>query len=312
MTDDLARPETAHRAAVVALGQIGRPHTVRDGRTAEGAADLRTLDRLLIAALREQAPASVRNVFYRAVDPSWPVHVEKSEDGYRLVARRLLKLRRSGAVPYPWVADHTRRAHRVDTFEDLDTFAAEVAGLYRADVWGQHGRRVELWLESRSMVGAVERLCRELAVDLYPCGGQPSETFVYEAAESLARSASKGLQAIVLYIGDYDGPGLVIARSVEDKLRGFAPSAAIEWRHLGVNADMIERYGLPTRPHKNTNLRGAPPVAVEAEALPAAEWRRIVRREVEALLPPGAFKVARIAEEAERATFVDRVTGAAP
>ena len=289
--------------AVIAYGQIHPPHLVGDGRTREGREALAILDRLLIEALREQQPASVRNVFYRAVDPTWLVHVPKTEDGYRLILRRLLKLRREGEIPYSWVADHGRRAWRTATYNDAGEFMRTVAGLYRSDVWGDHGQRAEVWVESRSLAGSIEGTCRELAVSLFPCGGAPSETFVYDAAEATCREWSP---LTVFYIGDYDGPGQAIAENTRRKLLAFIGGEVdVEWRHLGVDQAMIEAYGLPTRPHKPTNLRNAPPVAVEAEALAAADWRRIVRREVEALLPDGAFLEAKAAEESEQRTLID-------
>lgn len=56
------------------------------------------LDQLNIDVLTEDRPQSVRHVFYRMTDPRLPEPVEKSDNGYRHVQDRCVKLRRSGRV----------------------------------------------------------------------------------------------------------------------------------------------------------------------------------------------------------------------
>ena len=49
-------------------------------------------------------------------DPRLPEPVEKSDNGYRHVQDRCVKLRRSGRLPYHWIADMSRRGYFVRTF----------------------------------------------------------------------------------------------------------------------------------------------------------------------------------------------------
>jgi hypothetical protein len=271
----------------------------RDRRTKARQAQL---DRQIIAVLKEDHPQSVRHVFYRMTDPRLPEPVEKSDRGYRHVGNRVLALRRSGALPYAWVSDATRRGYFVDTFSGTSDFLTRVVGLYRADLWAQSDHYCEVWTESRSIAGMVQGDCRELAVSLYPCGGFSSETLAFEAAESI-NSRDDNRPVTIFYIGDFDPAGVLIDRDIERKLRRhLSASVDMDFVRLGITPEQIIDYELPTKARKETERRAQHVKhTVEAEAMPAHIMRQIMRDAVEALLPPDALSVAKVAEQSERA-----------
>jgi hypothetical protein len=265
-------------------------------------AQLEQLDAQIIAVLREDHPQSVRHVFYRMTDPRLSEPVEKSDKGYRHVQDRCVKLRRAGRVPYGWFADLSRRGYFVSTFADASDFVNRMAGLYRADLWQHADTRCEVWAESRSIASVLLNDCKELAVDLFPCGGFSSLSFIHEAAESINNSGDdRPLQ--VLYIGDYDAAGVLIDVSLQRELREhLRPDIELRFERIGINAGQIEQYGLPSKPRKESDRRSQHiDCAVEAESMPAKILRRILRDKVEALLPENALAVAKVAEQSERA-----------
>lgn len=257
-----------------------------------------TLDSQIVAVLRVDHPQSVRHVFYRMTDPRLAEPVEKSEGGYRRVQRRCLALRRGGSIPYGWISDSTRRGYHVSTFANGGEFVEAYAGLYRATLWTEDLPHVEVWVESRSLAGVLERACQDLAVSLYPAGGFTSATLAYEAAREID-SETRDL-AVVLYVGDFDPSGLLIDRAIEDELRSHLETP-LEFRRLAINENQIAAFDLPTKPRK-AGERRRPDIreTVEAEALPAATMRAMVRDAVESYLPEGALQVAKVAEESER------------
>ena len=157
---------------------------------------------------------------------------------------------------------------------------------------------VEVWVESRSLAGVLQDTCEELAVSLYPCGGFASATLAYEAAEDINQLRRD--RAVVLYVGDYDPAGVIIDEALEAELRRHLETP-LELIRLAVNEDQIAEFDLPTKPRKQSDTR-RPDVreTVEAEALPAATMRAIVREAVEAYLPEGALEAVKMAEESER------------
>ncbi len=257
------------------------------------------LDKQIADVLAADHPQSVRHVFYRMTDPRLDVPVAKTEQGYKRVQRRCLELRRSGAMPFGWISDATRRGYHVATFHGSGDFIARMSGLYRARLWTEDLPHVEVWCESRSIAGVLQDECSRLAVSLYPAGGFSSATLCFEAACEIDRKDRAS--AVVLYVGDFDPAGLLIDQSIESELRGHLVTPLL-FRRLAINADQIEAYELPMKPRKPGDRR-RPDVGqtVECEALPAQILREIVRAAVEAYLPPRALEVAKAVEASERA-----------
>jgi hypothetical protein len=266
---------------------------------------LAQLDNQIIAVLTEDHPQSVRHVFYRMTDPRLPEPVEKSDRGYRLVQARCVDLRRSGRVPYDWIADMSRRGYRTATFDDASDFLHRLAPLYRADLWRDAECQVEVWVESRSIASVLLADCKTLAVDLFPCGGFSSMSFAHAAAQQ--RNASLDTRPlVVLHVGDFDPAGVLIDVALERELREHLRGVALDFRRIAINEEQVVAYDLPTKPRKVSDLRSLHVTySVEAEAMPAAALRAIVRGDIEALLPDGALDDSLEEEEFEQARIAE-------
>ena len=264
-------------------------------------AQVKQLERQIIEVLEEDHPQSVRHVFYRMTNPRLPEPVEKSDRGYTQVQNRCALMRREGRLPYHWFADLSRRGYFTHTFANASDFILSMQGAYRADLWREAEYRCEVWCESRSIASTILKDCKELAVDLYPCGGFSSMTFVHEAA--MQHNNSDDARPLkIFYIGDYDPAGLLIDRSLEGELRNHLnPDIEMDFLRIGITPAQIREYDLPSKPRKKSEKRlPNMKMTVEAEAMPARQMREILSAHVEALLPENALHVAKIAEESER------------
>ena len=264
------------------------------------------LDCQIIEILQEDRPQSIRHIFYRLTDPRLPEPIEKSDHGYQQTQGRLTALRRAGRVPYDWIADMSRRGYFVNTFSNAGDFLRRINGLYRADLWTHSDHYCEVWCESRSIASVIHADCNELAVSLYPCGGFSSITFVHEAAQEI-NDRDDGRPVTVFYIGDYDPAGVLIDVSLECELRRHLDEGIeLRFTRLGITPEQIFEYDLPTKPRKTTDKRSLHVErTVEAEAMPARQLRALLRDSIEALLPPDALRVAKVAEESERLRLID-------
>lgn len=262
---------------------------------------LNQLDNQIIEVLKEDHPQSVRHVFYRMTNPRLLESVDKSDTGYRHVQDRCVKLRRSGKIPYSWIADMSRRGYYVSTFTNASDFISRMAGLYRSDLWELSDYRCEVWCESRSIASVIQGDCDKLAVDLYPCGGFSSLSFVHSAAEQHNR-LDDYRPLVIFYIGDYDPAGVLIDQSLERELRLHLDSSIdMRFNRIAINEQQIIEHDLPTKPRKSGDIRSKHVTAtVEAEAMPAYLLRELLRCNIESLLPPGALHAATIAEKSER------------
>ncbi len=264
-------------------------------------AEVEQLDRQILAVLEHDHPQSVRHVFYRMTDPRLPEPVEKTDNGYRHVQDRMVKMRRSGLLPYSWVTDATRRGYFTPTYRSGAEFIRNHIGLYRADLWQHADVYCEVWTESRSLAGVIEDDCRELAVSLYPAGGFSSITLAYEAADYINHTADEKT-VVIFYIGDYDPAGVLIDQALERELREhLRPEIPLIFHRLGITPEQIRKYDLPTKPRKDSDRRALHVEStVEAEAMPAHIMREILRANINKLLPAGSLLAAQVAEESEK------------
>lgn len=281
------------------IGTSYRAGTIKRERRSRAQVD--QLDRQIMQVLAEDSPQSVRHVFYRMTDPRLPEPVEKSDRGYRHVQDRIVKLRRSGALPYRCIADATRRGYFTPVYRGAADFLRSVKGQYRADLWAHADYYVEVWTESRSIASVVQDDCEELAVSLYPAGGFASISLAFQAAEYI-NDEHDGRTVVIYYIGDLDPAGVLIDVALERELRAHLdPSVTLVFSRIGITPEQVEKYDLPTKPRKITDKRSLHITeTVEAEAMPAGIMRSILRAEIEALLPERALEVARAAEESEK------------
>ncbi len=281
------------------MSAIYRASTIkRRRRTKE---EIQLLDKEIISALGEHHPCSVRQVFYVMTNPRLPAYVQKSEGGYRDIQSRLLKLRRSGRIPYNWISDFSRHAYRTNVFKNASDFVISMAWQYRADLWRDANWVCEVWVESRSIASCLIDLCEQYAVGLYPCGGFSSVSFIHAAAEDLNEQELEK-PVVILFVGDHDPAGVLIDKVLLRELREHLnPEIALEFRRVGINEDQISLYDLPTKPRKVGDKRSLHiNVTVEAEAMPATILRDLLEQEIIALLPSRALEIARIAEESEK------------
>jgi hypothetical protein len=264
-------------------------------------AQIEQLEAQILDVLRADHPQSTRHGFYRMTDPRLPEPVEKSEAGYRRVQDRLVKMRRSGAVPYGWIVDATRRGYFVNTFNSPSDFIRRMSGLYRSDLWACSDSYCEVWVESRSIAGVIQDLCQELAVSLYPSGGFTSLTLAFEAAETI-NDVHNGRDVLIFYIGDYDPAGVLIDVAIERELRRHLdPKINLSFERISITEQQVVEYDLPTKPRKAGERRAKHILStVEAEAMPAGLMRELLRDRIEALLPPRALMVSKAAEASER------------
>lgn len=270
-------------------------------RTRRTQAQIQQLERQIVEILEADHPQSVRHVFYRLTDPRLQEPVEKTERGYKQVQQRVAQMRRQGTISYGWIVDATRRGYHTHTYSGGGEFLGRYAGVYRQNLWESVGTVVEVWVESRSLGGVLQRTCAELAVSLYPCGGFSSMTLLWEAAQSIRHDLDVWADQVeIIYAGDYDPAGVLIDQKVQDSLEDHL-GRVVGFHRVAVNQDQIQAWDLPTKPRKKNDRRRLDiQETVEAEAIPAARIRGLVRQKVESFLPPGLMQRTRAAEKAER------------
>jgi hypothetical protein len=123
-------------------------------------------------------PMTVRQVFYQATISGL---VEKSEAGYAKVQTDLVLMRKTGDLPYGWLADNTRWQRRPRTFDGVAEALKETARLYRKALWSDADCYVEIWLEKDALSGVIYPVTSMFDVPLMVARGYASLSFLHTA-----------------------------------------------------------------------------------------------------------------------------------
>jgi hypothetical protein len=282
-------------------------------RTRRTRAEIEALDTALMEIVEDFSPATVRQVFYQAVNRGL---VPKSEaKGYRVVQRRLVALRESGEVPYGSIVDGTRYVTGHNRYRDLAQFTEYAAGLYRKDYWDTADVNVEVWLEKEALKGVlIHTVVNECGLGLHVTRGFASITYLQEAAEDIEMD---GRPTYVYVLTDFDPSGVSIAEKVESELKMRAPHSELHVKRLAVDREQIESWNLPTRPTKSSDTRARRfrqihgTESVELDAIPPDRLHSLVREAIDAHMEPWRLEQFRMVEKEERDRLRQMFSGAA-
>ena len=89
-------------------------------------AQMQQLERQIYDALAQDYPQSVRHVFYLMTNPRLPEPVDKTDQGYQQVQKRVADMRLRGDFPFGWITDSSRRAHTQRPLRVQAIFSADM------------------------------------------------------------------------------------------------------------------------------------------------------------------------------------------
>lgn len=199
--------------------------------------------------LEAEQPMTVRQLYYRLVSAGI---IQKTEQEYDAVCRLLALMRRSGELPFSWLADATRWQRKPSTHSSLASMLERSSQFYRRSVWDNQDVYVEIWLKKDALAGVLWDVTREWDVPLMVTRGYPSLSYLYSAAEAMQEEKKP---CYLYYFGDRDPSGVDIPRKVESNLREFAPDVELHFERVAVTEEQIITFGLHTRPTKKTDTR---------------------------------------------------------
>ena len=268
-------------------------------------AEMDAIRSAMFEALETDHPMTVRQVFYRMVSDQV---IEKTEAEYNTVCRLLATMRRTGDVPFDWLADATRWMRKPTTHSSMERMLHRTVQTYRRAIWDEQDAYVEIWLEKDALAGVLYDVTWEWDVPLMVTRGYPSLSFLYSAAEAIA---AQDKPCFLYYFGDHDPSGVDIPRKVEADLREFAPDAEIHFRRVAVLPIQIMAWKLPTRPTKKSDTRskGFEGKSVELDAIPSHKLRNLVLGCVTKHIDQEVYQRTLEAEEAERESLRMMING---
>jgi hypothetical protein len=259
-------------------------------------ADVQDRRNALYNIIRDMKPMTVRQVFYQATVREI---VEKTEAGYTRVQTDLVQMRRTGVLPYDWLADNTRWQRKPRTFYSVQEALDDTARFYRKALWAETDAYVEVWLEKDALAGVVMPITSMFDVPLMVARGYASLSFLHSAAEHIK---DLDIPTYIYHFGDFDPSGVNAGEKIEQTLKEMAPAAAIHFERAAVTPRQIHDWDLPTRPTKTSDSRSKNfgDISVELDAIEPRRLRALVQSYIERHLPPDQFEALKAAEESER------------
>lgn len=232
----------------------------------------------LMKIIEAAFPMTVRQVFYQA-EVHLPHFIAKTENGYKMVATDLAKMRRGGTLDYDWIVDNTRNTIRPYGYDSVADALAQLARTYRRNFWNDMDCLVQVWIEKDALAGVIEQTTLHYGVPLMVARGYSSLSFIHQEAKRLSHEANDR-PVYVYHLGDYDAEGRDAARAIRETLTEMARSTEIIFEELAVTPEQIREWDLPTRPPKDTSSRAATwggKPCVELDAIPADQLRAMVK-----------------------------------
>ncbi len=280
------------------IDQVYVPRPIKRSRRTQSS--MNVIRDAIYHALANDHPMTVRQLFYRLVSNG---AIEKTEAEYKSTVVRLTgEMRLDGQIEFGWIADSTRWMRKPKTHSGLDAVLAHTARTYRRSVWDEQEAYVEIWLEKDALAGVLVDVTSAWDVPLMVTRGFASLSFLYESADAIR---DQGKPTFLYYFGDHDPSGLEIPRTVEQRIREFAPEVDITFMRVAVNPAQIEAMHLPTRPTKATDSRSKNfnGESVEVDAIDPAILRSLAEQCITCHIDFEAYDRLKSTEAAERETL---------
>lgn len=250
----------------------------------------------IIEILEEiKEPMTVRQMYYQLVNRGY----HKTEAVYQRTQKAVLDARERGFIPFSLIADNTRSYYKPRTHRSLKTMLEDQKLFYRRDLWQDQGVHCEVWLEKESLRNFFTSVTSEYQVPLYVTKGFSSVSFIYNAAMEIN---TIGKPAFIYLFTDMDPSGMLVAKSIERRMREFGVKAHFE--RICLTKEQVEEYDLPTRPTKvSAHSKDFEGDSVEMDALHPAVLKALVKGCIERHVNQHSLRQLRGIEQAEKQTL---------
>lgn len=265
---------------------------------------------LIIEAIEQDKPVSVRGVFYRVVALGG---VKKTEQGYETVRRQLYFMRMEGEVPFSHIVDGTRSMSNPGGYSSVSEFMDGIEHDYTEPIWPEQECRVFLVSEKETIDSIVAPVAARWQVPFGICHGFGSITFAHDLAGDIMCVPDEH-EVYVYNIGDDDPSGVkawnAFARQVWE-FTGRRPRS--HYRRIAVTPEQVEELGLMTRPtkHSNHSRDWDGRESCELDTIPASTLRSMVEDTITSHIDMDIYRATQERIRAARRQIREAIDGIA-
>ncbi len=226
---------------------------------------------------------TLRQLYYQFVARDY---LPNSQRAYTRLGDVISNGRLAGIIDWDAIEDRTRWLRSNPSWDSPEAIVQSCADQFNFDMWQNQEWRPEVWIEKDALIGAIERVCKELEVPHFSCRGYTSQSELWRAGRRLRQWRKGGQRPIVLHLGDHDPSGVDMTRDVRDRLELFS-EGDVPVKRLALNMPQVEQYEPPPNPAKFTDSRAEGYVAKygdqswELDALDPKTLSRLITEAVE-------------------------------
>jgi hypothetical protein len=191
---------------------------------------------------------TLRQLYYQFVSRDYIPNTHKS---YKRLGSIINDARLAGMVDWSAIEDRTRNVKSMLHLDDPADAVQTIRDQYGIDMWSNQDYRVEVWIEKEALTGVIASTCSELDVPYFACKGYVSQSEQWRAGRRF-----RGVDTIILHLGDHDPSGIDMTRDNSDRLTMFARDVDNpEVRRIALNMDQVDQYDPPPNFAKMTDSR---------------------------------------------------------
>lgn len=255
---------------------------------------------------------TLRQLYYQFVARDL---LPNSDRSYKNLGGIINDARLAGLLDWDYLEDRTRNVSG-GYFGGSTPGAviARYASYYTEPLWKGQDYRPEVWVEKEALADVISQAAGPYRVPTFSCRGYVSQSEMYAAAKRFEDRRDRGLENVVIHLGDHDPSGIDMTRDIRDRL-ALMSWGDVEVRRIALNMDQVRQYDPPPNPAKVTDSRAVDYIAQygrsswELDALEPRVLTDLIQREIDGLLDRDLFdaqveleqqRTAEIVEVAER------------
>jgi len=226
-----------------------KPGTRRQRRTK---IDVQRIKDAFVELVRSRGPMSNRQAYYILVGKQV---IPKTHYESQRIGQFSVEARQQGLIDWDDIVDDNRWVIGINSAKGIAAWLEESISSFRLDLWAHKPVCVQLWCESFSTAGILSPVATKWRVDVVPCRGYSSHTFLHLQALQIGERFKRGVETHIYYFGDYDPSGLDITRHLTDTLSNYTDADHFYFNRVAVTRDQIEQLNLQTAPPKGSDTR---------------------------------------------------------
>lgn len=275
------------------------------------AATLDVIDKAVLIATdyaRQGYDVTLRQVYYQFVSRGWMANSDKN---YKRLGKIVNDARLAGLMDWNHITDRTRFLRSNSYWDSPAQIIETSAEAFRRDLWTETDQlyRPEVWVEKDALVGVVGRAAGAHSVPFMSCRGYVSQSEMWAAGRRMRLEFQRGLEPVVIHLGDHDPSGIDMTRDIQERLSLFA-GQHVPVKRIALNMDQIEQYNPPPNPAKLTDSRGAGYVdefgdeSWELDALEPSVLDALIRAALEPYIDSETWAAGEAQDEETRAQMM--------